>query len=562
MKFCNFTSNLINSSSLVGGIVTAASSMISFEDCFFTDNLFETNPSAPPVFEGTIASKNTKMFTLKRVHIVNSKLSGDFAPTKNFNGIGISIFTGSLLMVDSSISFCTSESAFVHGYGIYMSLANVTLQNVQIINNGNDNTQQSNSGGGIHVESGNLVCDNCVIANNHAYFGGAIFSRGDLLLNNSRISKNTAHVAGVYCAGLCDIANSFFNDQSTNILEGSGVSCMECRHAKLQNSTFVQSTLLARSLLLLEPTVIVEKCHFIDETAFHNSILTLQNVNCSIKNSKIDSPTLTPVNAQGSTMLIEDLTFLQDSVVLIDRGSVLYCDYGEMENTTFGVKGTSVVYLTGNCRASVTVEELSQLNASEGSSVVKLRVLGGKVFTEVLSCDYLQIFGGEFTGTISVSDHFTLAPQQNAYFNGVLELAGTSLFGEYSQIFLSPTSAIYNYGTVFLDTGSRILASQDSSFPVFENQHIMTTKDFSMVGNFISGHNSILKVFWNSSLIRVKGNATSPPTVELIAEKGELFWTTKLFIDAGNVIGNASIFSYNQIDFTAEKGVLTVLSMF
>jgi hypothetical protein len=126
--------------------------------------------------------------TLNGGQIINNIANG---PTYWDGGGGVWVL-GSATLIGGQI---ISNSA-IHGGGLYVYLSNVTLREVQIIDN-----SAASSGGGVFIWPGSVVTLNGGgISNNSARSCGGVAGGGTFTLTNSVVSDNRAEGSG---SGLC-----------------------------------------------------------------------------------------------------------------------------------------------------------------------------------------------------------------------------------------------------------------------------------------------------------------------------------------------------------------------
>lgn len=108
------------------------------------------------------------------------------------NGGGVNVRTGALKAKSSQFLLNTADTATGNGGGIY-SKGKVILKQTRISNN------SAHDGAGLYIESGRLEMTASVVNNNTASGKGALYSAGTTILTNSTVSENDAvNGGGIY----------------------------------------------------------------------------------------------------------------------------------------------------------------------------------------------------------------------------------------------------------------------------------------------------------------------------------------------------------------------------
>ncbi|RMF02813.1 MAG: CSLREA domain-containing protein, partial [Chloroflexi bacterium] len=111
---------------------------------------------------------------------------------------------GTLEMTDSAISFNTARATgpanFSDGGGLHSSGA-VTLTRT-LVNNNQADSVAGGIGGGIFNEMNLVTLVDSRVLTNSAHQGGGLYNQGDVALNNSRVSGNTATVGAGMGGGI------------------------------------------------------------------------------------------------------------------------------------------------------------------------------------------------------------------------------------------------------------------------------------------------------------------------------------------------------------------------
>ncbi|MHC4500321.1 MAG: outer membrane protein assembly factor BamB family protein, partial [Planctomycetota bacterium] len=124
--------------------------------------------------------------------------------TRNFASRGGAIHCDDDSSPVISHSDISQNTSFNEGGGIYCTGdAGITINNCTIIENSTNSFVDPYPGGGIYCDSGDLTINNSVITANTAEFGGGIYcDSGGLTIHNSVITANTAESGGgVYHIG-------------------------------------------------------------------------------------------------------------------------------------------------------------------------------------------------------------------------------------------------------------------------------------------------------------------------------------------------------------------------
>lgn len=194
---------------------------------FYENNSFVTNTTS--IKGGIITSGNGTLSESAIKVNNNAELilnSGSILGCRsNTSGAAISVIGGRLVMNDGSISnnsiINTNSSK---GGAIYLEDSSFELNNGVI----NNNTIWSISGktsfgGAIYVdESSSITINNGSISANSATFGGAIYNKGTLTINNSTISNNIEKNSSsmIYSSVIADGAG-IYNDGTLDLLGGN-----------------------------------------------------------------------------------------------------------------------------------------------------------------------------------------------------------------------------------------------------------------------------------------------------------------------------------------------------
>lgn len=129
----------------------------------------------------------------------------------------------------------------------YSNNGNIILKNLKIINGHND---YKDKGGAIYIkDSAKYSLENCEFSNNYADdYGGAIYNEADnpLTVKNCKFISNRAynvHGGAIYSAGEVIIENSLF-DSNTADEDGGAVFCK--KNVNIKNSVFMNNKVKSR----------------------------------------------------------------------------------------------------------------------------------------------------------------------------------------------------------------------------------------------------------------------------------------------------------------------------
>uniref|UniRef100_UPI003890A6E5 right-handed parallel beta-helix repeat-containing protein n=1 Tax=Methanobrevibacter sp. TaxID=66852 RepID=UPI003890A6E5 len=221
----------------------------------------------------------------------------------------------------------------------YSSSGNIVLKNLRILNGHNDDNYK---GGAIHIEdSAQYTLENCIFANNWADdYGGAIYNgvKKPLTIINCKFAYNEADDddgGAIYSAGEVFIENSTFNYNSAYsrggaIYSSNNIHINNCSFDSNKASGIILFGLIGGGALCAEGQLFVENSIFKDNSADNlgGAILCLGN-DIFIKNS-------TFINNNGgnfggaifsqSKLFVENSTFKSNSVC--GYGGAIYCDGG------------------------------------------------------------------------------------------------------------------------------------------------------------------------------------------------------------------------------------------
>ncbi|MDO5309088.1 MAG: hypothetical protein Q4G03_06295 [Planctomycetia bacterium] len=132
-------------------------------------------------------------------------------------GAGIYVASGSLSLIDTTISDVTAQSSQSLGGAVYLESGSVTA----VRSSFDDNA--SGEGGAIYVKSGDVALADCSLNGNVASYanGGAVFSNGVLTVSNSTFRDNLAtgnggaiHAEGDFELQITD--GAFYRNQAVN----------------------------------------------------------------------------------------------------------------------------------------------------------------------------------------------------------------------------------------------------------------------------------------------------------------------------------------------------------
>lgn len=216
----NFISNCFCSSFSLSQIFGGGGCYIGGSRLHFSDNLIQectaeiidVSPSAGGAFGGgallwvddSIIAGNT--FT-QNICIADNN---DYAQGGGISVIGSTNTLSGNAVNGNSLQTTNSSSDFLFGAGIYLVGSSYSLSNCTIIRNvimGNGNAWEQ--GGGIHIESANVVIDSCTISGNSAHLGGGIYSSGsNTRINFTTITNNFAQSQGGGILGCRCLLNS------------------------------------------------------------------------------------------------------------------------------------------------------------------------------------------------------------------------------------------------------------------------------------------------------------------------------------------------------------------
>jgi len=116
-------------------------------------------------------------------------------------GGGVQLNNATLAATFSDVTIRNS-TATAGGGLLWTAASSVTIDNSTIENNRAAGNATQGQGGGINSGPGDLTITNSTIRNNTAVFGGGIFTTGNIMLDSSTISGNTATAAGFGGGGI------------------------------------------------------------------------------------------------------------------------------------------------------------------------------------------------------------------------------------------------------------------------------------------------------------------------------------------------------------------------
>lgn len=190
--------------------------------------------------------------------------------------------------------------------------------------------------GGAIYSSGNLIINNSYFQNNHANYGGAIYSTGNCTIYSSVFSDNhvTPESGGaIYSSGELNVFNSFFYDNTASNLGGAICSLGK---NNFDSSTFMTNTADAGGAIYTQKTANITACGFSSNVG-DNAGAIFSDWGCDIKYSSFTSNSAKVGGSIYSTndyCKINNSTFEQNHVTLYG-GAIYALSRLEINNTNF-----------------------------------------------------------------------------------------------------------------------------------------------------------------------------------------------------------------------------------
>ena len=209
------------------------------------DSSIEVTLTGLTIVGGSIVGQGGGILNGETLTLENATIDSNTATGDEGDGGGIANLSGTLNLIDSSVSGNTAED---DGGGIYnFDGATLTASNSTISNNSASNTL-GNYGGGISNYLGSTASvTNSTLVGNAAFSGGGVsnFDSSTLSLSNSTVSSNTAGDGGgggIFNAdGEANVNNSTIDSNSSQTL-GGGISNTVGGTLNVSSSTFSGNT--------------------------------------------------------------------------------------------------------------------------------------------------------------------------------------------------------------------------------------------------------------------------------------------------------------------------------
>ena len=172
--------------------------------------------------------------TLSNLNIINNNASDD--------GGGIHCHASDMVLQNSKILL---NNAQVFGGGVFIE--NCTTQNVHIINSEISNNQSSNDGGGIYIVNSIVNIDSSIITENNSSLTGhgggiSIWNNSDVQIEYTLINRNSSNTGGGIYVGNSDVF-LLYNDISLNngYNDGGGLT-LSAWSSSINNSSIINCT--------------------------------------------------------------------------------------------------------------------------------------------------------------------------------------------------------------------------------------------------------------------------------------------------------------------------------
>lgn len=328
----------------------------------------------------------------------------------------------------------------------------VKLINVTLING--DTTRP----GGAIYSAGELILENCSFINNSATNGGgAIYSISDLTVENSYFDNNYCQREGgaIFTSGTITVNNSLFkSNQAFNFPNGMG-GAIASDSAYIENSTFFNNTANMRGGSVISNFAHVKGSKFISSESSYGAAISTDeaiiisssfDLNHAINNGAIF----------GSDVEVYESNFTNNfasygGAVCVDNITV----NNSLFSNNFGFYGGALNFDFGTVSNSTFENNVATLN-------------GGAIDLYT----YGYITDCTFINNSALQDNYGGA----IYNNGLLNLSD-NIFINNSALY---GSSIYNNARIFLNNNS---ISHNSTIPIYNNGHIQSEINIIILNN-------------------------------------------------------------------------------
>ncbi|RAP44237.1 MAG: hypothetical protein BZ135_08665 [Methanosphaera sp. rholeuAM6] len=269
-----------------GGGAISSEGLLTVHNCEFTENIAK--------YGGAIEITDNNDYNKEIIIIENSIFNNNNA----IEGGAINLMQPANITNNTFINnTAAKQDIYIQTQGAAVRIANGN--NGEYTTYLSNNTFQDNyakddgNGGAIFTaELVNLHSFNNIFKNNLAHFGGAIYSLGELTVNNSEFTENFANYAGsLFCLdGKTAIRNSEFKNTYANVSAGAiGI--------KIKNTDNIKQHEKSQDESLNLSDILIENCEFSNVSSRHNG-----GVICFIDVREYDSDPI-------MTMLVNNSTF-------------------------------------------------------------------------------------------------------------------------------------------------------------------------------------------------------------------------------------------------------------
>ena len=403
------------------------------------DNLSSTSGSFSELRNQINKASNGAVINLSQNYSASGDSGISIDKSLTINGQGYTIDCSNLknnYLFDSSSGKITLENLVIKNnknirlvYGvIYIKgTAEFTINNCTFMAN------TASDGGAIH----NCVRENSLTVKNSKFIncgaldgsGGAIYSRGDLIIENCYFEGNTASVDG----------GAIYSEKSVNVINTKFIS-NKLSKKSVKNPTF-------GAAIYSGAAVYVEKCQFTNNVAddFGGAIFSYADV--IVKNSSFTKNSAREggaIYADSSNVVISTSTFTDNAAKFGMGGAIFSSKWINIENSTF-------LRNTANAKGGAVYANFIQFGSNVFFINNTAKDHGGAVYTNYISTDIYNI---NFNGNKVTSD-----------FGGAIYINKKS--GDVSFInstFIANSATAGDGGAIFSDSGSTNIILINSTF--------------------------------------------------------------------------------------------------
>ena len=388
----------------------------------------------------------------------------------------------------------------------YSSSGNIILKNLKIINGNNDNTHK---GGAIYIkDSAQYTLDNCIFENNWADdYGGAIYNDIDKTLTikncifkNNKVKDDDG--GAIYSNGRLIIENSTFDSNNADDY-GGAIFC--AKSVDINNCTFISNKVSGAILVQCSGGAIYSK----DDVIINNS--TFDNNYAGDYGGAIYANTIKINTNQNNTLSFN--SFFLNNKAADDKGGAIYaCNNVEAINTLFD--GNTVfndggaVYACNNVNVKHCIFMYNRAN-SHAEDTCLINSYGGAIYANdavIDNCTFDNNFaensgGAVYAKTITLKGSYSYFTNNNACVN-----KGGAIYTNKFKEDVSHVSFIYNRA------GER--DSDDGGAIYINDENWITFSECVFINNQCTGRGGAIYMDSRYSHLTLKNNTFSGNTAK------------------------------------------------